>query len=97
MRQDETRRGGRNETKRVKSSTVESTPIRVEARRGDARRCEARRGESKLPTRLHRSREGMRPPRRDEDTGGASKDERKRGEKGRVVMEERRGSKTESG
>jgi len=61
-RQNETRRARRNETKRSEAS-------RVESRRVKSSRVVARRGKSKFPARLHRSREGMRPPRRDEDTG----------------------------
>lgn len=61
-------------------------------------RGEARRNKSKFPARLHRSREGMRPPRRDEDAGrGASKDERRGREGSRGNGREKGGSKTESG
>lgn len=61
-----------------------------ELSRGESsRRNEARRGKARLlPTRLHRSREGMRPPRHDEGTGRGRA--RTRGaEGGWVVMEEK--------
>lgn len=85
----------RSESSQFEAKARQGKARQGKARHGMAKHGKARRGKSKLPTRLHRSREGMRPPRRAMRIREGRA--RTRGAKGEWVMEERRGSKTESG